>query len=127
MRLLHFLLYLVNSVSCSYLSLSQFMTNFHTVQVKKGEGAWGEGAWGEGTLGEGVCLLEECPGGSPPPWTLYPPVGGGNVGGGSVFTGGMSRRKSSSMDTISSCERSAISAKELYYAPLKSDRETCMR
>ena len=35
MRLLHFLLYLVNSVSCSYLSLSQFMTNFHTVQVKK--------------------------------------------------------------------------------------------
>ena len=52
---------------------------------------------------------------------------GGNVGGGSVFAGGMSRRKSSSMDTISSCERSAISAKELYYAPLKSDRETCMR
>ena len=66
-------------------------------------------------------------GGAERPHAAGGSVGGGNVGGGSVFAGGMSRRKSSSMDTIFSCERSAISAKELYYAPLKSDRETCMR
>ena len=40
-------------------------------EVAWGEGAWGEGAWGEGTWGEGAC-----PGGSPPPWTLLPPVRG---------------------------------------------------
>ena len=37
------------------------------------------------------------------------------MGGGSVVAGGMPRRQSSSMDTISSWMRSAISAKELYY------------
>ena len=43
----------------------------------------------------------------------YPRAAGGSVGGGSVGGESVSRRKSSSMDTTSSCERSAISAKEL--------------